>query len=125
MNKPLTYKKHSKIIAKLALSKNLIDKKFYDELYFEAFKSYGKPKRKSKSGYGFDRYYIELHYCTCDYWGEWDEHSLIDYIRDLFFYGSNAFDTVTGQPVKPVKYFSSTKEIIKHLRNMKSKDGEK
>ena len=46
MNKLLTRKKHSKIIAKLAFEKGIIDKKIYDNLYMEECNIYKRPKRK-------------------------------------------------------------------------------
>lgn len=38
--------------------------------------------RKTESGFKYAIYLPEVHYCTVDYWGEADEHGLVDGVLD-------------------------------------------
>lgn len=116
MNKLLTRKKHSKRIAKLALKKGIIDKKFYKELYIEYYTEYKRPKRKSKGGYRITRYFPELHFCTVDYWGEADETSIIDMIEEEIHWATCEFDS-KGQIIKHGRTFNNTKSLINYLHS--------
>jgi len=116
MNNLLTRKKHSKRIAKLALKKGMIDKEFYNDLYIEYYTEYKRPKRKTKNGYRFTRYYPELHHCTVDYWGEADETSIINMIEEEIYWTTCIFND-KGQTLKHGKTFKNTKSLIKYLQN--------
>jgi len=129
MNDLLTRKKHSKRIAKLALKKGLIDKKFYEELYLESYFVQRRIKKKNRRGYRLSRYYKELCYCSYDFKGEhnecsggcsgeYNEYSFIDYVRKSIFFIENDFNE-NGKTIKPVKQFNTNKKIIKYLSNMK------
>lgn len=116
MNKLLTRKKHSKIIAKLAFEKGIIDKKIYDNLYMEEYNIYKRPKKKNKHGYRFTRYYRELHYCTVDYFGEANEFSIIYHIKEAIYWTTSLFND-NGETIEHGKSFLKTKDLIKYLRN--------
>lgn len=117
MNKLLTRKKHSKIIAKLLLEKGKIDKNFYDKLYIESYNIYKRPKRKNKYGHRFTRYYLELYYCTVDYWGEADEHSIIGMIKDKIYWDTAEINANNGEIIKRGLSFGKTKYLIKYIRD--------
>lgn len=118
MNTLLTRKKHSKRIAKILLKRNIIDKKFYDNLYIEYYTPYKRPNRKSKHGYRFTRYFPELHFCKVDYWGEADEISIIYMIEDMIYWNTCEFDN-KGQTTKQGKTFKNTKDLINYIKKEK------
>lgn len=90
IKRPKIRKKHSKILAKLALKTGLIDKKFYKDLYIESFVKFKCSTRKrgkrKNNKYRFSRYYDELFFCTTDYFGESDETSLIDFLKEIIYW---------------------------------------
>lgn len=86
------WRKAEKRIVRLLYRKGLILLPL-DRLYWAAYKPERKPNRKSKSGYRLSRYYDEVYYDTTDYWGEVDEHPLVDRAQDELYWGG--VDTVT------------------------------
>ena len=115
MNKLLTRKKHSKIIAKLLLKKENIDKKFYDNLYIEYYRIFKRPKRKNKYGHRFTRYYPELYFFKVDYYGEADEISVIYMIEEEIYWNTCIFNE-NGETIKHGLHFNKTKDLIKYIR---------
>ena len=86
MNKIITVKKHSRILAKLAFKKGIITKKHYQDLYWCNYNQYKICNRRDPHGYTYIRYFTQLYYCTCDYSGEYDEHcidlDIMEYVFD-------------------------------------------
>ena len=93
----------------------MIDKELYNDLYIEYYTEYKRPKRKSKLGYRFTRYYPELHYCTVDYYGEADEHSIIHNIEEQIYWSTVDINN-KGEIIKHGQSFLKTKNLIKYLR---------
>lgn len=117
MNDLLTRKKHSKRIAKLAYKKGIIDKDFYNSLYLESHNVQRRPKSKNKYGYRFRRYYTELCFGSFDYWGEYDEYGLIDYVYEIIYWTLSEIDIESGKILKPYKNLS-TLQIIQFLKSI-------
>ena len=121
MNDRLTRKKHSKRIAGLALQAGLIDAKFYASLYLESYERQRRPKRKYRNGkYRLTRYYTELYYAVCDYWGEWDEVSLISYVNEILYWELNKMDD-EGNALPPVIKIGGTLDTIRKLIKYKER----
>jgi len=110
------FKKRSAIIARLLLQAGMITPKFFNGLYWAEFR---RKRNKKKRGKQWSRlqYYRELHYWTQDYWGECDEHSVIDMAFDILFDKLITFDEVTLEYVYPEKWPKTTLAIIKSLRH--------
>lgn len=47
-------------------------------LYWASYKETGKKYRHKGSPFSYPGYRDEVHFCTWDYWGDCDEHSLVD-----------------------------------------------
>lgn len=47
-------------------------------LYWASYKETGKKYRHKGSTFSYTGYRDEVYFCTWDYWGECDEHSLVD-----------------------------------------------
>jgi hypothetical protein len=114
MNKLLTRKKHSKRLAKILLKQGEISREYYDNLYIEYYKEYKRPKRKTRWGCRFTRYYPELFHCTFDYWGEADETSIIDFTEEKIYWETVNIDG-KGRVIKQGKSFKNTKDLIKYV----------
>lgn len=116
MNDFLTRKKHSKMIAKLALELNIIDKELFNDLYITCS---GIQRRIKNGKYRVYVLYEEFHYCKGpDYWGEYDEISIIDHVRDILFYRLNKLDE-NCEPIDPIFKLKTTLDIIKCLNKLK------
>ena len=109
-----TFKKHSARIAKLALEAGMIDAKFFNELYWAEYRQDRMRKKRGRK-YRHCKYFTELHYWTCDYWGESDEHSLIGYVQDMLYWGNNSYDFEIGAFIEPIKYYHTTQQIINYF----------
>lgn len=75
------WNKQEKQIVRLLYRKGFISPESTKEYYWESFKRSGKryrPSNKRYSGRKYDGYLDEVHYSTTDYWGEVDEHPLVD-----------------------------------------------
>lgn len=73
-----TWVKEEKTIVKLLYRKGLLKDFKLDDLYWAEYYWSNKKKYKTKDGkYRFPVYLPEVHYCTTDYWGESDEHSVV------------------------------------------------
>lgn len=84
------WNKQEKQIVRLLYRKGLIETESLKEYYWQSFKPSGKRYRSSGrySGRKWDNYLDEVHYSTTDYWGEVDEHPLVDgVINDLAWSG--------------------------------------
>ena len=116
------WKKQEKRIVKLLYKKGLLNNFKLKDLYWECFKRQKTPKRKNKSGYKFLRYFPEIHFGTVDYWGDGDEHSLVDYILDEMYWDNTIKGTEdgSGYPDSSFKY-KSRKWFIKYLNSLPSK----
>lgn len=79
----------------------------------------GKRGRKRNKKYNFHDWLPELHSYSCDYWGEWDSHSVVSSMKDYFHWElSEEIDKNYGFPKG--KYFT-TLELIKHLNLLPTK----
>lgn len=79
--------KEEKRIIKLMYQKGLLDKiDSLDAFYFAEYKHTSKRYKSGK--YRWYVYLPEIHFCTRDYWGEYDEHGVIDtLLQDIHWEG--------------------------------------
>lgn len=110
------FKKHSAIIARLMLKLRWIEPKFFNKLYWESYRSSKNKRRKRNGWYNFN-YYTELYYSTRDYWGECDEHSLINLVYDMLVDGEIIYNDVIDEYEYPKTWIKTTLSAIKKLRN--------
>lgn len=84
-NKVRIHIKQEKQIVKLLYKKGLLNKKEVESLYWAAYSRLTRPK-KSKEKYRISIYLPEIHFCSYDYFGEADEHSIVSAKTE---YGNN------------------------------------
>jgi hypothetical protein len=87
-------------------------------LYWSAYKTNGKRYKHGK--YRFSVYLPELHYCTCDYWGECDEWPVTRDILDNFFWNkiNEDWDADTGDWPTSTTKVKSRKDLLLHLNTL-------
>lgn len=81
--------KEEKRIVELLYKKGFIKGEFkLQDLYWAEYHWYNRKCYKSKHNsydgkrYRFPIYMPEIHFCTSDYWGESDEHSIVDSVLE-------------------------------------------
>ena len=81
--------KEEKRIVELLYKKGFIKGEFkLQDLYWAEYHWYNRKCYKSKHNsydgkrYRFPIYMSEIHFCTTDYWGESDEHSIVDAVLE-------------------------------------------
>ncbi len=90
-----------------------------DDLYWNEYKESG---RRYKSGkYRHREHLPEVHYCTTDYFGESDEHSIVDTIKDMFYWSElKPWDEkVSAYPESNFKHLDRQR-FIKYLSGLKT-----
>lgn len=113
--------KEEKRIVKLLYRKGLIDMPL-KELYWAEYYRTNKMYRSSSGKYKHSEYFPEIYYGTTDYWGECDEHSLVDTILQGLYWEHvidvNA-DVELGYPESTFKC-KSRRWFIKYLSALKT-----
>ncbi len=82
------WKKQEKRIVKLLYKKGFLKDFKIENFYWESFKWLNRKKYKSKGGYRLPQYVPELHFTTVDYWGEGEEHSIVDNVLDVLYWNN-------------------------------------
>lgn len=80
MNKLLKFKKEEKRLVKLLYKKGLLAYFDLKEFYWAAYHKQRAKKRKHGRKFRGTVYFPEVHFCQTDYWGESDEHSIVNHI---------------------------------------------
>jgi hypothetical protein len=119
MRKIRTWKKQEKRIVKLLYQKGLIDIKL-DQLYWESYKVFKTSKRKHGRKYRKSIFLPEIHFATRDYWGETDEHSLVDSVLDGLWWENIIDDDIDWEEYNPESSFKYKGRIwfIKYLKSL-------
>lgn len=114
--------KEEKRIVKLIWEKGLFPKGFkVDDLYW-AYYTHGKRQRRRKRKYAFRDYLPEVHYGSCDYWGEYDEHGFIRHILDLLYWKNAQYLSHPDDASYPESTFKYQGRLwfIKYLESLPS-----
>lgn len=122
-----TWVKQEKRIVRLLYRKGFITDAHFkcSDLYWQAYRVYKRPrKRKNSPKFRFSIYYPEVHYCSTDYWGESDEHSIVSFFLDTFYWTSideRNWNPNNGEMPKTLfKHFDRNK-FIKYLSSLPTK----
>lgn len=107
--------KQEKMIMRLMYRAGLLDGWKLTEMYLESFTRSGKKYRSGK--YKYDVYLPEVHYCTVDYFGEADEHSIVQAVENGLYWKDAVYDEET---LATISCFGplSRKGLIKYLRSL-------
>jgi hypothetical protein len=112
------HRKQEKQIVKLMYQKGIIDELCIGELKDLYWADYRIAKGKYNNGrYNCRRRHYEVHYWTTDYWGEGNEHSLVDHYLELLYWSK--YEYCEYDESKRVKIISR-KKLIKDLKKLKT-----
>lgn len=79
--------KEEKITMRLLYKKGLLEGFKIKDLYWQEY-YYTKKHCKTKGGFCHCIYMPEVYYSTTDYWGETDEHSVVDHVKQDLYWGA-------------------------------------
>lgn len=103
--------KEEKRIVRLLYRKGLIDNHDPNNLYWTDY-NYLFNRREYKNRVPV----MEVHFCSVDYWGEVDEHSLVsEHLELLWWDGAYDFCDETGYPDKSTFNIRDRRGFIKYL----------
>ena len=127
--------KEEKQIVELLYKKGFIKGEFkLEDLYWESYNWFNKKCYKTKPNpydgkrYIFPIYMPEIHFSTSDYWGESDEHSVVDVVLERLYW--EHIDTTNFDPNSYDEYPKSTfpkmtrGQFIKYLKDLPTKVGD-
>ena len=108
--------KEEKRIVYLLYRKGFLKDFKITDFYWAEYNWLGRRCRKSKKhNFRFPIYMPEIHYCTTDYWGESDEHSIVSHILNMLYW--NHIDT-SGEYLKSSFKVKKRSEFIKYLKSL-------
>ena len=116
MNKILKHKKEEKRIVRLLYRKGFLKDYKLDDLYWNEYSKLRVKKKKHGRKYRYTVYLPEVHFCTTDYWGESDEHSIVSTSLEEFYWMHTDRDE-DGHPIS--KFPPMTRiQFIKYLKTL-------
>jgi hypothetical protein len=115
--------KDEKRIVRLLYRKGLLTDKLkgykLKDLYWAEYRASGRRYRSGK--YKFSEYLPEVHFCTTDYWGESDEHSVVDSETEGFYWNNLLPDEeISDEYPKSSFKFKGRVWFIKYLSKLKT-----
>jgi hypothetical protein len=118
--------KQEKRIVRLLYRKGLLDGFKLRDLYWAEHHWFRGKKYKSKNTkYKYPIYMPEVHYCTTDYWGEADEHSVVSTILDHLYWinvDSGDLDRTEYEfPKSTFNWSMSREQLINYLSKLPTK----
>lgn len=123
--------KEEKRIVSLLYRKGLLKDFKITHFYWAEYNWFRSRKYKSKTNsydgkrYRYPIYLPEVHYCTTDYWGESDEHSIVSTILDHLYWDhidDEDWDPTSGEfPKSTFKCGMSRRQLIKYLEKLPTK----
>ena len=117
--------KQEKRIVRLLYRKGLLSDFKVSDFYWAEYHWSNKKKYRSKhSKYRYPVYMPEVHYGTTDYWGEGNEHSIVDNILQSLFWeniDNENWDSTSGEWPKSTFPSMNRKQFIKYLGKLPTK----
>jgi hypothetical protein len=122
--------KEEKQIVYLLYRKGFIVKWKLSDLYWESYHWYNRKYYKSKKytsdgkKYRYGIYMPEVHFCTVDYWGESDEHSLVDSVLEGLYWehiDTKNWDSDSGEYPQSTFPRMDRKQLIHYLKKLPTK----
>ena len=120
--------KEEKQIVYLLYRKGLLEDFKIKDLYWAEYHWRNRKHYRSSGGYRWPVYMPEVHFWTTDYWGEGDEHSVVDaIIQDLYWQNIDTtnWDSESGE-YPPSKFRRMERgQFIKYLKKLPTKIGDR
>jgi len=126
--------KEEKRIVELLYKKGFIKGEWkLEDLYWESYHWYNRKLYKSMrcdyngKKYRFPVYMPEIHFCTTDYWGESDEHSVVGTVLETLYWGhidTTNWDSDSGEYPQSTFPRMTRNQFIKYLKSLPTKVGD-
>jgi hypothetical protein len=126
--------KEEKRIVELLYRKGFIKGEWkLDDLYWAEFHWYQRKCYKTKYNsydgkrYRFPVYMPEIHFMTTDYWGESDEHSIVDSIKQTLWWehiDTKNWDETSGEYPESTFPNMNRRQFIQYLKKLPTKVGD-
>jgi hypothetical protein len=119
--------KEEKRIVYLLYIKGLLKDFKVSDFYWAEYHWYRKKCYKTKKNkydgkrYRFPVYMPEIHYCTTDYWGESDEHSIVSHVLDMLHWehvDMDNWDDTSGEWPKSTFKKMNRSQFIHYLKKL-------
>lgn len=108
------WKKQEKRIVKLLYKKGFLKDFKIEDFYWSSLKWLNKKMYKSKGAIWHAQYVPELHFSRVGFWGECDEHSVVDAIHEQLYY-ENVSDYECEWCPKSTFKIKTREQFIKYL----------
>lgn len=120
--------KEEKQLVYLLYRKGLLKDFKLEDLYWAEYNWYTRKCYRSSAGYRHPIYMPEVHFCTTDYWGESDEHSIVDTTFQYLYWeniDTTNWDFDSGE-YPPSKFPRMERgQLIKYLKKLPTKIGDR
>lgn len=120
--------KEEKRIVYLLYRKGFIKGEYnLDALYWEEYHRIKKTYKSSNGKYKWSIYMPEIHFTTSDYWGEFDEHSIVDSIKQTLYWehiDTTDWDEDSGEYPKSTFRNMNRRQFIQYLKKLPTKVGD-
>lgn len=120
--------KEEKRIVYLLYRKGFIKGEYnLDALYWEEYHRIKKTYKSSNGKYKWSIYMPEIHFTTSDYWGEFDEHSIVDSIKETLYWehiDTTDWDEDSGEYPKSTFRNMNRRQFIQYLKKLPTKVGD-
>jgi hypothetical protein len=120
--------KEEKRIVSLLYQKGFLKDFKVEELYWAEYHWHNRKSYKTRSNkydgkrYRFPVYMPEVHYCSTDYWGESDEHSIVSHVMEHLHWvniDTTDWDPDSGENPKSTFNTRMTRpQFIKYLKGL-------
>jgi len=112
--------KQEKRTVKLLYRKGLIDSDIkIKDLYWAEYHTTKKTYRSKNKKYKFTEYMPQVFFGTSDYWGEWNDHSIVDNVLNgLYWQYAIPSDTDNGDYPKSTFNYKGRQWFIDYLNKL-------
>jgi hypothetical protein len=119
--------KQEKRIVRLLYRKGFLKDFKIKDLYWAEYNWLGRKKYRTKPNrydgkfYRFPVYMPEVHYCTTDYWGESDEHSIVSHVLEVLHWSNidtENWDETSGEWPKSTFKMMTRDKFIRYLNSL-------
>ncbi len=119
--------KQEKRIVRLLYRKGFLKDFKVGDLYWAEYHWFKKKQYKSRTNkydgkrYRYPVYMPEVHYCSTDYWGESDEHSIVSHVLDMLHWqhiDTTDWDETSGEFPKSTFKRMDRDQFIKYLKQL-------
>ena len=113
--------KEEKRIVNLLYRKGFLKDFKVKDLYWAEYHRIKKTYKSRNRKYKYSVYMSEIHYCTTDYWGESDEHSVVRHVLDMLhwqYVDTTNWNSESGEWPESTFKQMDRNQFIKYLKQL-------